>query len=293
MGHETPLARASAPEVPQPPATQASFSIKPLKHPFRVALTVLLALFLAQAVVSVLRNENFRWNIVAEYLFSPQILAGLSHTVLITVISMIVGLTLGAMLAIMRLSEARLFRMLSSAYIWFFRGTPVLVQLIFWYNFGALYETISVGLPFLPALATFTTNEVITPWTAAILGLGLNQAAYTAEVIRGGILAVGSGQREAAKAIGMGPAQIYRRIIMPQAMPVIIPPVGNEIISMLKNSSLVSVIAMVELLHSAQLIYARTYETIPLLIVACCWYLVATTILSLLQSRVERYYSQR
>jgi len=193
----------------------------------------------------------------------------------------------------MRLSSNRLLSTLSWLYIWFFRSVPVLVQLIFWYNFGALYATISIGIPFGPTLYSASTNAMITPLFAALAGLGLAQAAYTAEVIRGGIASVPHGQARAARALGMRPMLIFRRIVFPQAMRVIIPPVGNEVISMVKNTSLVSVIALAELLYTAQLIYARTYETIPLLIVASLWYLIIVSLLSAGQHVLERKYRQR
>ena len=170
---------------------------------------------------------------------------------------------------------------------------PALVQLIFWYNFGALYPTISVGLPWGPTLFSASANALITPLFAALAGLGLAQAAYTAEVIRGGILSVPRGQTRAALALGMGPMTTFRRIVFPQALRVIIPPVGNEVVSMVKSTSLVSVIAMADLLYTAQLIYARTYETIPLLIVASLWYLLVVSVLSVGQHVLERRFRQR
>jgi polar amino acid transport system permease protein len=273
--------------------SQKNIAVVRLKHPVRNAFTVALGSLLVLCCYSVINNKNFGWFTVGTYLFNPQILQGLGNTLYLTVIAMAIGLVLGVMLAVMRLSPSRIFQSFSSGYIWFFRGTPVLVQLIFWYNFGALYSEISFGIPFGPQLISVPSNDAITPLTAAILGLGLNQGAYTAEVIRGGFLSVGQGQREAAKAIGMTPGLIYRRIVFPQAMPSIIPPIGNELISMLKSTSLVSVIAMTDLLHSAQLIYARTYETIPLLIVVSIWYLFVTTILTIIQGRIERHYAER
>jgi len=203
------------------------------------------------------------------------------------------GLVLGTLLAVMRLSPNLLLSTLSWLYIWFFRSVPVLVQLIFWYNFGALYATISLGIPFGPTLYSASTNALITPMFAALAGLGLAQAAYTAEVIRAGIVSVPHGQTRAARALGMQPMTIFRRIVLPQAMRVIIPPVGNEVISMVKSTSLVSVIALSELLYTAQLIYARTYETIPLLIVASLWYLIIVSVLSVGQHVLERKFRQR
>ncbi|MXP64296.1 amino acid ABC transporter permease [Roseomonas sp. M0104] len=219
-----------------------------------------------------------------------QILAGLAVTLELTLAAMAMGLLLGTALAVMRLSANLLLSSLAWLYIWFFRSVPVLVQLIFWYNFGALYPQIELRVPFGPLLYGASTNAVITPLTAALAGLGLAQAAYTAEVIRAGIASVPRGQTRAAKALGMRPATIFRRIVFPQAMRVIIPPVGNEVISMVKGTSLVSVIALADLLYTAQLIYARTYETIPLLIVASLWYLIVVSVLSVGQHFLERHY---
>jgi polar amino acid transport system permease protein len=193
---------------------------------------------------------------------------------------------LGVLLAVMRLSPNPLVSGGSGFYIWLFRGTPVLVQLLFWNFISALYPTIDLGL------TSFNANTLITPFAAAILGLGLNEGAYMAEIVRAGILSVDEGQTEAAHALGMTRLQTLRRIVLPQAMRVIIPPTGNETISMLKMTSLVSVIAYAELLYSAQLIYAENYKTIPLLIVASIWYLVFTTLLSIGQYFLERRFGR-
>lgn len=268
----------------------ASTPVVPLRHPWTWAASVVAVLIAGGVLTSVGTNPAFQWPIVAAYLFDQQILAGLSRTLELTVLAMLMGLTLGTLLAVLRLSGNRLLSTLSWFYIWFFRSVPVLVQLIFWYNFGALYPRIVLAIPFGPVLFSQSTNAVITPLTAALAGLGLAQAAYTAEVIRAGIQSVPPGQTRAAKALGMGPVTIFVRIVFPQAMRVIIPPVGNEVISMVKGTSLVSVIAMADLLYAAQLIYARTYETIPLLIVASLWYLFIVSILSAGQHVLERHY---
>ena len=177
-------------------------------------------------------------------------------------------------------------------YIWFFRGTPVLVQILFWNNISALYPSFGLGIPLGPELGSFDANSVITPFVAALLALGLNEGAYMAEIVRAGIISVDEGQADAASALGMTRLQTMRRIVLPQAMRVIIPPTGNETISMLKTTSLVSVIATTELLYSAQLIYSENYRTIPLLIVASLWYLIITTILSIGQYFLERRYGR-
>ncbi len=266
--------------------------VVPLRHTGTWVASAAVALVAALVLVSVATNPAFGWPVVAEYLLDPQILLGLLRTLELTVAAMAIGLVLGTLLAMMRLSPNRLLSVVAWLYIWFFRSVPALVQLIFWYNFGALYPVIALRVPFGPTLFSADTNALITPMFAALAGLGLAQAAYTAEVIRGGILSVPRGQTRAALALGMGPLTTFRRIVFPQAMRVIIPPVGNEVISMVKNTSLVSVIALAELLYTAQLIYARTYETIPLLIVASLWYLVLVSVLSAGQHVLERRYRQ-
>jgi polar amino acid transport system permease protein len=241
---------------------------------------------------AVARNPNFEWDVVARWFTAGAILRGLSVTLGLTVVSMLIGTVLGLLLAVARLSADPLPRTLSGLYIWFFRGTPLLVQLIFWYNLSTLFPTLSIGIPFGPELASWKTNDLITPLTAAIAGLSLNEAAYMAEIIRGGLLSVDRGQYETAEAFGMTRWRALRRIIIPQAMRSIVPPTGNQLISMIKATSLVSVIAMGDLLYSAQAVYNRTFEVIPLLIVAVLWYLLITSILNVGQSAIERYYAR-
>ncbi|MEA2273698.1 MAG: polar amino acid transport system permease protein [Solirubrobacteraceae bacterium] len=241
---------------------------------------------------SVATNPRFEWNIVGDYFFSSQVTHGLVVTIELTVIAMVIGIALGIVLAIMRLSPNPLVSGASFTYIWFFRGTPLLVQLLFWNFISALYPKFSLGVPFGPELTTIDANSLITPFVAAILGLGLNEAAYMAEIVRAGLLSVDEGQTEASQALGLTRLQTIRRIVLPQAMRVIIPPTGNETISMLKNTALVSVIAYTELLYSVQLIYAANYKQIPLLLVASLWYLIVTTVLSIGQYYVERHYGR-
>jgi polar amino acid transport system permease protein len=250
---------------------------------------VLLAVALGHSVAT---NPRFRWGTVGDYLFSSRVLDGLRVTIELTVIAMAIGIVLGVVLAVMRLSPNPLVSGASWIYVWFFRGTPVLVQLLFWSYISALYPRISLGIPFGPQFVHGDANSLITPFAAAILGLGLNEAAYMAEIVRAGILSVDEGQTDAAHALGMTRLQTMRRIVLPQAMRVIIPPTGNETISMLKTSSLVSVIAYKELLYSVQLIYAVNFLQIPLLLVASIWYLVVTTILSIGQYYVERRFGR-
>ncbi len=240
---------------------------------------------------SVGTNPNFKWDVVAKYFTHESILRGLMLTIFLTVASMALGTLLGLGLAIMRASTIKPIAALAGVYITIFRGTPVLVQLIFWFNLSALYPNLSIGIPFTDIGTAIDTNALMGPITAALIGLTLNEAAYMAEIIRGGFSSVGKGQIEAADSLGMSGAMKMRKVIIPQAMPSIIPATGNQVIGMFKGTSLVSVLGVAELLQSAQLIYARTYETIPLLIVASLWYLVMTMLLSYPQSKLEQKYS--
>jgi polar amino acid transport system permease protein len=283
---EVPPAEAGGTPTEVPAHT---LTIVPVRHYGRW-LSAAIALVVALSFVySVANNPNFQWPVFFHYLFADIILQGLGLTLWLTVVAMVVGIVLGIVLAVMRMSANPVVSGLAAVYLWFFRGTPVLVQLIFWYNLAALFPVIAIGIPFGPKIFEGSANDLITPFTAAILGLGLNEAAYMAEIVRAGILSVGPGQDEAARALGMTRLLAMRRIILPQALRVIIPPTGNETIGMLKMTSLVSVIALSELLYSAQTIYSRTFETIPLLLVACFWYLVLTTALTFIQTGVERY----
>lgn len=266
--------------------------IVPVRHPGRwVAMLVVLVLA-AMLVNTLITNERFEWGVVFEYFTSPSVLAGLFRTIELTVIAMILGLVLGVILAVMRLSQNPIVASAAWAYIGFFRGTPLLVQLIFWFNLSALYPRLSLGIPFGPEFISGSANGFITPLVAAILGLSLNEAAYMAEIVRAGLQSVDSGQTEAGQALGMSRLHVLRRIVLPQAMRVIVPPTGNQTISMLKTTSLVSVLSLPDLLYSAQLIYSRTYQTIPLLITASIWYLIMTSVLTIGQFYLERNFSK-
>jgi polar amino acid transport system permease protein len=243
-------------------------------------------------LLSVSTNPNFRWGVVARYFTHETIIRGLMLTIFLTVASMVLGTLLGLLLAIMRSSRIKPIAATAGVYITLFRGTPVLVQLIFWFNIAALYPNLTLGIPFTDIGIAIDVNALIAPITAALIGLTLNEAAYMAEIIRGGFSSVGKGQIEAADSLGMSGAMKMRKVIIPQAMPSIIPATGNQVIGMFKETSLVSVLGVAELLQSAQLIYARTYETIPLLIVASLWYLVMTLLLSYPQSKLEQRYSR-
>jgi polar amino acid transport system permease protein len=241
-------------------------------------LAVLLALLLWAVAV----NPNIKWPKLGEYLFDKAIMQGFSITIRLTILSMVIGIVLGVILALMKLSTNTVLRVTSSAYIWVLRGTPVLVQLIFWYNMALIFPRIGIGS------FSLNTNHVITTFGAAILALGLNEGAYMAEIVRAGFLSVARGQMDAALATGLTRRQAMRYIIIPQSLRVIIPPTGNQTIGMLKTTSLASVIAAQDLLTVTENIYAKTFLVIELLIVASIWYLVGTTIASIGQYFIER-----
>ena len=291
------LKEQEAPDVVlpvQPRWTQdQGLVVVPARHPGRWIVMVLLAVLGLAVLRSIVTNPNFQWGVVGQYIFANIILMGLLTTLWLTAIAMLLGISLGIVVAVMRISENPIIASFARFFLWFFRGTPILVQLIFWYNLAALYPTFSIGLPYLaPGLLHGSVNDLITPYTAAILGLGLNEAAYMAEIVRAGILSVDGGQAEAARALGMTRLETMRRIVLPQAMRFIVPPTGNETIGMLKTTSIVSVIALSDLLYSAQTIYSRTFQTIPLLVVACLWYLGVTSLLSAAQTRIEHRFNR-
>jgi polar amino acid transport system permease protein len=282
----------SSPEATSPTGRPDDIRAVPVRRPGRWIAAAIVLVIAAALVRSVITSPGFQWGVVGEYLFDHRILAGLVVTIELTVIAMVIGIVLGVVLAVMRLSPNPLLSRASWFYIFFFRGTPVLVQLLFWYNIAALYPKLSLGIPFGPAFVHPNANTLITAFRAGILGLGLNEGAYMAEIVRAGIISVDEGQADAAQSLGMTRVQTLRRIILPQAMRVIIPPTGNETISMLKTTSLASVITVTELLYAAQLIYSVNFKPIPLLITVSIWYLVCTSVLYVGQYYLERYYGR-
>jgi polar amino acid transport system permease protein len=264
----------------------------PVRHPGRWVGVAVIVVLVAMLVHSFLTNPNFQWDVVGQYLFSEPVLRGLRNTLILTVLSMAIGIVGGVLLAVMRLSPNPVLAGAAAVYIWLFRGTPLITQLIFWNFLAALYPRLGLGIPFGPTFVSVDTNAVISVFAASLLGLGLNEAAYMAEIVRGGIQSVDPGQSEAAGALGLSRTQTLRRIVLPQAMRVIVPPTGNETISMLKTTSLVVVIAYFELTVAVQTIYSRTFQTIPLLIVAALWYLALTSVLSVGQMFIERRFGR-
>jgi polar amino acid transport system permease protein len=265
----------------------------PLRRPGRWVAAAVIAFLAIEVADSMATNGRFHWGDVGHWFTSARILNGLVKTIELTATSMAIGITLGILLAVMRLSPNPLVVGASWLYIWLFRGTPVLVQILLWYNIAALYPRFSVGLPFGGPIAFhFSAVSTITPFVAVMLALGLNEAAYMAEIVRAGIISVPEGQTQAGQSLGMSRLQTMRRIVLPQAMRVIVPPTGNETISMLKTTALASVAALPELLYASQLIYAANYETIQLLIVASIWYLIVTTVLTIGQYYLERRFAR-
>ncbi|MEU6613708.1 amino acid ABC transporter permease [Streptomyces parvus] len=280
----SPPSSSPSPASPSPTkdAADAVPRIVPVRRTGRWAAAVAVLVLLALAMDSVIRNDAFQWGVVLAYFATASVLRGLWLTLWLTAVVMVLGFALGALLAVLRLSGNPVLQAVSWGYVWLFRSTPILVQLLFWFNIGALY----------PQILGVSTASLLGPVTIAVIGLTLHEAAYAAEVVRGGILSVERGQIEAAQSLGLGPWRRFRRIVLPQAMSSIVPPAGNMLIGTLKGTSIVSIIAVQDLLYSVQLVYHRTYQVIPLLLVATIWYAAVTTLLSIGQRYVERYYAR-
>ncbi|KUN37134.1 amino acid ABC transporter permease [Streptomyces longwoodensis] len=281
MSSDTTLAKApAAPD--DPPVHADELPIVPQRRYGQWTAAAAVLVLLGLAVTSVLRNRAFQWGVVADYFTTDSVLRGLWLTLWLTVVVMVLGFALGTLLAAARLSANPVLRAVSWGYVWLFRSIPILVQLLLWFNIGALY----------PHLFGVRTVDLFTPIAVAIIGLTLHEAAYAAEVVRGGILSVDRGQIEAAQALGLSRWRRWWRIVLPQAMRAIVPPAGNMLIGTLKGTSIVSVIAVQDLLFSVQLVYHRTYQVIPLLMVATLWYTVVTSVLSVGQYYVEKRYAR-
>lgn len=283
--------QASHPTAPAAPeAIQAIRLRHPWRNVFAVVLVLIVALFLYDAAFN---RTVYNWGIVGKYIFDTRILSGAWYTLLLTVYSMIIAVILGVTLAVMRLSPNPVVKSVAWAYLWLFRGTPVYVQLVFWGMVPTIYKTITLGIPFTEAVTTITVKDLLPYFALAVIGLALNEAAYMAEIVRAGLLAVDKGQDEAAIALGLGWWHTMTRVILPQAMRVIIPPTGNEVISMLKTTSLVAAVPFsLDLYGRAIDISAVSYQPVPMLIVASSWYLVVTSILMVGQYYLERHFAK-
>jgi polar amino acid transport system permease protein len=282
-------------DVDTPPGTNpASIDAVPLRHPWRwvaaVVIVILVVLFLYGAAT----NEAYGWNTYAKYLFDERITRAAWNTLQLTIYSMVLAIVLGVTLAVMRLSPNPVFESVAWVYLWIFRGTPVYVQLVFWGLIPTIYQNIQAGVPFGPSLFQLDLQSLSIPFLLAIIGLGLNEAAYMAEIIRAGISSVPEGQSEASTALGMSWAMTMRRTVLPQAMRVIIPPTGNEVISMLKTTSLVTAVPYSYDLYGVAVrdIGGVIFQPVPMLLVAATWYLGITSILMVGQYYLERYFSR-
>ncbi|MGW6513235.1 amino acid ABC transporter permease, partial [Streptomyces niveus] len=250
-------------------------------------VSAVVALALLGTIIYAFSQGKINWGAVPDYFFDDRILTGVGQTMLLTVLSMAIGVVGGIVLAVMRLSKNPVMSSIAWSYIWFFRGTPVLVQLMVWFNLGLVFEYINLGPIYKDYWASF-----MTPFLTALLGLGLNEAAYMAEICRAGLLSVDEGQTEASHALGMSHAKTLRRVVIPQAMRVIVPPTGNEVINMLKTTSLVATVQFYELLRYAQDIGQTSGAPVEMLFLAAAWYLLMTSVLSVGQYYLERHYAR-
>ncbi|MCA1408498.1 amino acid ABC transporter permease [Ensifer sp. IC3342] len=264
----------------------AHLRLVPKRHVGRMVAAAAVLVLLA-ALVRAFSVGQIEWSYVRDFLFAPAILDGLANTLLMTVAAMCLGIVLGVIVAIMRISGNPVLSSIAIGYVWIFRGAPALLQLMLWFNLALIFPTLGI-----PGLFEMRTVDVMTPFVAAVLGLGISQGAYTSEVVRSGLLSVDSGQYEAARTIGMTQMLMLRRIVLPQAMRVMVPPIGNEVIGMVKLTSLASVIQYSEILHNAQIIYFANTRVLELLLVASFWYLAVVSVLSIGQHYIERYFGR-
>ncbi|MFF5933154.1 amino acid ABC transporter permease [Streptomyces sp. NPDC012508] len=290
----------AAPDTTARPPSQApptrgdmgSVKVIPVRHYARWAAAGAVAVLVAQFGHGLATNPVWEWDVFRAYVLSETIVQAVWVTLQLTAYATVLGFLLGTVLAFMRLSRSPVLQTVAWSYIWIFRSIPMIVQLVFWFNLSALYERLGVGIPFGPVLWSVDSNSLIGTMGAAIIGLTLHQAAYAAEIVRGGVIAVDHGQLEAAAALGIPRLRQIRRIVLPQAMRAILPTAGNEIIGMLKGTSVVYVMAIGELFYQVQVIYGRNGRVIPLLLVATAWYVVLTSLLSVAQYYVERQFAR-
>ncbi|MET0456200.1 MAG: amino acid ABC transporter permease [Mycobacterium sp.] len=261
-------------------------------HPWRWVISVVTLVFVAQFVHGLATNAGWDWATFAQYFTAKSVMAALWLTIQLTFWGTLIGFALGIGLAAARLSKNPVLQVISWFYVWAFRSIPLIVQLLFWFNIAYLYKTLTVGIPFGPAFFAFDVNDVISGPMAAIIGLALHQAAYSAEIVRAGIISVDQGQLEAAAALGIPKRREFFKIVLPQAMRGILPNAANEVISLFKGTSIVSVMAIAELFYQVQVIYGRSGRVVPLLMVATVWYIILTSLLSIVQFYVERHYAK-
>lgn len=275
----------------------AELRIAPVRRPWQWVATAVVVTLLALLLASLAVNPNLGWNVVGQYLFSGDVIRGVGWTVLLTALCMVLATVLGVVIAVMRTAGNRVLATAASLYLWFFRGTPLLVQLIFWFNLALVFPLLGPAVFFGEEAGGLDTNSVINWFLAALIGFGLHEAAYMSEVVRGGFLAIDRGQTEAAESLGMTGSQTLRRVLLPQALRVIVPPTMNQFVNLLKATSLVAFISGADLLSSVQHIYSNNFQVVPLLIVASIWYLalvsVATFGQHLLEKRLDQGYGAK
>jgi polar amino acid transport system permease protein len=284
--------RPAAATAPTPGTPYDQLTVVPARHPGRWVATAVVAVLLAMVVNSLVTNPRWEWDVVGAYLTERSIVRGVLTTIELTAITAVLGFALGTVLALMRLSRSPLLQAVSWGYTWVFRSVPLILQLLLWYNLAYLYQHLDVGIPFGPSFASVETLSLIDKFGAAILGLGLHQAAYSAEIVRAGILSVDQGQHEAAASLGIPRRRQTTRIVLPQAMRTIVPTAVNEVIGLFKGTSIVYVLALGELFYTVSVIYGRTQRVLPMLVVAAIWYIVLTTVVTVVQYYVERHYAR-
>ena len=273
-------------ELKNGPVDLSQYQYMPQRYYGRIVASIVILVLLA-LLINAFAHGKIEWRFVGQFFTAKAILTGLGNTIVMSILAMALGVIFGVIVAVMRMSSNPVLSGVAIGYTWIFRGTPLILQLLLWFNLALIFPTISV-----PGLFSLQTVDIMTPFTAALLGLSINQGAYTSEVVRAGLISVDQGQYEAAKSIGMTRIHALRRIILPQAMRVIIPPIGNEFISMVKTTSLASMIQYSELLYNAQTIYFANARVMELLFVAGIWYLAVVTLLSIGQNRLERYFGR-
>jgi polar amino acid transport system permease protein len=269
-----------------------ALQVVPARHPARWIAAFAVTVLVAQFAHGLATNPGWEWGVFGDYVLSETIVQAVWVTLQLTAYASVLGFLLGTVLAFMRLSRSPLLQTVAWSYIWVFRSIPMIVQLVFWFNLSALYEELGLGIPFGPVFWSVDSDSLIGTIGAAVIGLTLHQAAYAAEIVRGGVVSVDGGQLEAAAALGIPRLRQIRRIVLPQAMRAILPTAGNEIIGLLKGTSVVSVMAIGELFYQAQVIYGRNGRVVPLLLVATAWYVVLTSVLSVVQYYVERRFAR-
>jgi polar amino acid transport system permease protein len=291
----TTLAVRPDAETAVPPPTGTPYDqlrVVPARHPGRWVATGIVAVLLAMVANSLITNPRWEWDVVGAYLTEESIVRGVWMTIQLTLITAALGFALGTVLALMRLSHSPLLQAVSWGYTWVFRSVPLILQLLLWYNLAYLYQRLEFGIPFGPTFGGIETLSLIDKFGAAVLGLGLHQAAYSAEIVRAGILSVDQGQLEAAASLGIPRRRQSTRIVLPQAMRSIVPTAVNEVIGLFKGTSIVYVLALGELFYTVSVIYGRTQRVLPMLVVAAVWYVVLTTVITVIQYYVERYYAR-